>query len=180
MAKLFNIGGEVFGMWRVIERGPLAKRGEYAKWWCLCICGAFKLVPGKALRCGQSRSCGCTRSYEHNAYPHGDVREFIARFNSYKEKAERRGIAFDLTLDQFADIARRDCAYCGRPPHLPVRRERVRRSTPLMSGVDRVDNARGYFMDNVAACCTTCNEMKLDRSVDHFLAHVRRIAARHA
>lgn len=125
MAKLFNIGGEVFGMWRVIERGPLATRGEYAKWWCLCICGAFKLVPGKALRCGQSRSCGCTRSYEHNAYPHGDVREFIARFNSYKEKAERRGIAFALTLEQFADIARRDCTYCGRPPHLPVRRARA-------------------------------------------------------
>lgn len=45
---------------------------EYAGsrfWWCLCDCGTYKKVDGKALREGKSKSCGCYKEdNKHNPY----------------------------------------------------------------------------------------------------------------
>lgn len=113
--------------------------------------------------------------YEHNSYPDGDERAYIGRFNAYIEKAQRRSIPFELTLQEFVQFAKQPCTYCGAQPGLKVRKERVRRASPMMNGIDRVDNTKGYCVGNCAPCCTWCNEMKLDRTAAAFLAHVEKI-----
>ncbi len=168
--------GAQFGDWTVLERGARGKCGDQAMWLCRCVCGKERLVRSGALRRRQSLSCGCTRTYDHNTIPQGSPQEYVWRFNTYADKAQRRGLSFELDLAQFIELASRDCHYCGSAPALKVRKHRVRAESSLMNGIDRVDNAVGYVASNCVPCCTWCNEMKRHRSAKHFVAHAHRIA----
>lgn len=62
MAKhlVYNLHGQLFGRWTVLERAP----GN--KWLCRCRCGTEKKIYGGTLRSGLSTSCGCyNRAYQH-------------------------------------------------------------------------------------------------------------------
>lgn len=50
----------IFGKWKVIERAYDNEKSKGAKWLCECECGTQKIVWGKYLRNGKSRSCGCS------------------------------------------------------------------------------------------------------------------------
>lgn len=54
MPPVVDLSGKRFGMLRV-----LSYQAEATAWLCLCDCGVEKLIPGRRLRCGQTRSCGC-------------------------------------------------------------------------------------------------------------------------
>lgn len=56
------------------------------------------------------------------------------------------------------------CVYCG--------------DEIVTVGVDRVDNAKGYVMDNVVPCCAICNSMKSSMKLVDFLRRCATIAAR--
>lgn len=56
--------GQRFGRWVVIEQ---AERPEYiaataAFYLCRCDCGTERVLNGRSLRTGDSRSCGCLRA----------------------------------------------------------------------------------------------------------------------
>ena len=53
-----------------------------------------------------------------------------------------------------------ECYMCGRGPSL---------------GIDRVDSTKEYIIDNCKSCCTLCNFMKKDWTLDEFLGHVCRV-----
>lgn len=58
MATNYNLQGQRFGRWVVLERSP--KKGGHATWWkCRCDCGTVKEVNGYSLLRGDSKSCGC-------------------------------------------------------------------------------------------------------------------------
>jgi len=46
-------------------------------------------------------------------------------------------------------------------------------------GLDRWDNSRGYFADNVVPCCKDCNRAKNTRTPRAFVERCRAIAAQH-
>lgn len=84
------------------------------------------------------------------------------RLNTYRNGAKRRNIDFNLTLEEFKLFWDKPCVYCA---------------TMIRGvGLDRVDNTRGYTKDNVVPCCRDCNEMKMNRTRDEFLNHIRKIA----
>lgn len=58
MATLKNEIGNVYGYLTVIARAENDKEGR-AKWLCQCKCGNQVIVRGKALRSGNTKSCGC-------------------------------------------------------------------------------------------------------------------------
>jgi len=86
-------------------------------------------------------------------------------FASYKRGASLRGHIFELTLDEFEQLVRRPCWYCGRYNR-----------GEIFSGVDRIDSSCGYVRTNVLPCCGECNLMKGSLSKDAFLASIVRIA----
>lgn len=172
--------GAQFGAWTILDRGPRGKCGDQAMWLCQCVCGNKRLVRSGSLRLRLSLSCGCTRTYDHNTIPQGDPQEYAWRFSAYADKAKRRGLAFELSLEQFMHMSGGDCHYCGATPAMQVRTRRKRSKPSLMNGIDRVDNSVGYVLSNCVPCCTWCNEMKRHRPQDAFLAHVRRIAEHNA
>ncbi len=80
----------------------------------------------------------------------------------YRLGADKRGLTFDLTVEDFATIFwRKPCTYCG---------DEIR-----TLGIDRVDNDQGYTRENVVSCCSTCNLMKLQASKEEFLAKCQQI-----
>lgn len=58
MAMLIkDLTGKTYGHWTVLGRHGHTKDGKLT-WLCRCTCGNERVVPGKRLRRGQSRSCG--------------------------------------------------------------------------------------------------------------------------
>lgn len=67
-----------------------------------------------------------------------------SRFGRAKRMAVTRGKSWNLTSDQFYEIATQRCTYCGA-------------DTGTGSGLDRVDVSKGYDVSNVLPCCGRCN-----------------------
>ena len=76
------------------------------------------------------------------------------KFCRYKTRSKERNISFQLTKKQFISFWQKNCHYCG--------------SKIETIGIDRVDNNKGYLIDNIVACCRTCNSIKNNRTLDEF------------
>jgi hypothetical protein len=77
-----------------------------------------------------------------------------AMVSTYRRRAMLKGLDFELTDDEFADMVSRPCAYCG--------------GGAGSNGVDRMDNSEGYALDNCTPCCAECNYMKKALTPDEF------------
>lgn len=164
-----DLTGQKFGKLTVISRGP--NYGSSARFRCKCDCGNETLTFSRALRNGNTTSCGC-----NHTLPKGDSAKNIV-FSGYKEQAKRRGITFTLTLREVVSICELPCSYCGSNPSQKV----VGVRTPcangdfVHNGIDRVDNSKGYENGNVVSCCKTCNFMKSTLEKEAFLDHIKKI-----
>jgi len=117
------------------------------------------------------------------------VRNPMVFFNylrsNYRCGAARRNLPFELTPEQIAEIVIRPCFYCGSMPEKSkwavfIERGRAvyRRFSvvPDHHGIDRVENSKGYTLDNVVSCCSICNVAKRTMSKDAFLEWAKRLA----
>lgn len=78
------------------------------------------------------------------------------KYSLLKIEAARREHIVSISFDEYKSIAFLPCNYCKLeiPP-----------STG--SNLDRIDNSRGYEVDNVLPCCGPCNVIRSDKlSVD--------------
>ena len=83
------------------------------------------------------------------------------RFRSLRGSATARNYSVQITYAQFCEIITMPCIYCGE------NEKRI--------GIDRVDNTKGYTIENSAPCCTPCNMMKKAMLVEQFTAHIKKI-----
>jgi hypothetical protein len=83
----------------------------------------------------------------------------------YKRNADKKGVTFDLSNEDWNILIKGDCKYCGRTPN-------------KWFGIDRVIPSLGYVFDNVVSCCRDCNVDKLEGDVDAMNARNDRIADR--
>lgn len=94
---------------------------------------------------------------------------------SYRKRAERIGIEYDLTQEELISIVSKPCFYCGSmPSNSMASRKKVRY---YYSGMDRVNPNFGYVIDNVLPCCKWCNSAKLQRSMPEFFEWANRLHA---
>jgi len=107
------------------------------------------------------------RTKEYNKRP-----EVIKRHKKYsltpkfvflrtRVNAKARKLEFSITLEQVEALHEEGCIYCG---------ENVKGR-----GFDRVDNNKGYTIDNIVPCCGLCNWMKKDLTVEDFIEHCKKI-----
>jgi 5-methylcytosine-specific restriction endonuclease McrA len=76
----------------------------------------------------------------------------VNRYTRQKYRAEKqRGLVWDLTREQYSAFTGKNCYYCGT-------NEIGLRGV----GLDRLDNKKGYTIDNVVPCCFSCNKVKSD------------------
>ena len=94
----------------------------------------------------------------HNRKTYGES-AFNALLKGYIKTAADRGYPFALTRDEFKQITQMDCYYCGAPPS-KVKKIKNGHGEYIYNGVDRVDNSKGYSLDNSVTCCNACNVAK--------------------
>ena len=58
MGQLIDLTGQKFGHYTVLEKAKKPNDSR-AFWLCRCDCGNMRIVSGKDLRSGHSKSCGC-------------------------------------------------------------------------------------------------------------------------
>lgn len=104
---------------------------------------------------------------------------------NYKRHARNRGYPFKLTHEQFHELCTTNCFYCDRPPLQNRKYARIYKRTDgtkrryedtfLYNGIDRLDNTKGYFVENCVPCCGDCNKMKMQLSFPEFIKQIRRV-----
>lgn len=128
----------------------------------------------------RSARCDCEKWKQLFAKPLGrpanpDAASHVHRyFETYKRSALSRGLAFDLTVDEFREIIEMDCFYCGAHPKEKKIGETCS-GTYRCNGIDRADNNLGYTKENSVPCCSECNFCKGTLSKDKFLDLVRKV-----
>lgn len=140
---------------------------------CLCDCGKETIVCSENLKSGNIKSCGCSRGLEKGQ----------AAFNSlyyvYKRNAKMRGIKFKLTKKQFRDLTKQKCYYCGEEPHQIHNHTTSKyKGSYTYNGIDRIDNDKGYSINNCITACGVCNRMRRNMSQEEFLSHINKIYGR--
>ncbi len=167
--------GNIYGRLAVVS---LAGRDSKKNimWLCKCSCGNTMTTRGTSLRFGHVNSCGCLakeRRKSASALPEGE-----ASFNRYiyavKRAARTRDLEWDLANDQVKEINARNCFYCGREPSQKYAAPRTN-GPHIYNGIDRLDNNRGYTIDNVVPCCGQCNIAKHNHTVSEFSDWISRV-----
>ena len=175
LKKLINLTGKKFGELTVIRRNyPNGKRGE-PYWLCKCDCGKNTIIRGISLRSGKTKSCGCSKGkYIRSA---NKLRLGLAMMrkmlNNYKQNAKIRGYDFNLTKKQFLKLTKQDCYYCGAKPN-NIQKSEYHNGDFLYNGLDRIDNNKGYTIDNVVPCCKICNHAKNNLTLEEFQGWLKR------
>ena len=72
-----------------------------------------------------------------------------ASYTEYKNRASKKNLDFALSQDEYLSLITQDCYLCGKNSN-----------SQHLNGIDRIDNNKGYMMDNVKPCCANCNYMK--------------------
>jgi 5-methylcytosine-specific restriction endonuclease McrA len=100
----------------------------------------------------------------------------------YTSNASAHSRTFLLEDDTFISLLHENCFYCGAEPYDDVC-IRARGTVYLredeaikLGGIDRLDSALGYTVENCVPACTACNIAKGKRSVPEFVAWVLRVA----
>lgn len=165
--KLIPIGTR-FGKLTVIERAPDIGKARNTAYRCKCDCGKAFVAKATFLRRDRYQACP-----ECVLPPEGKV-GFNTLFGSYKSSARKRGLAFELTKDEFRKLVTNNCTYCGIPPST-IFKAHPERGNFTYNGIDRMNNDLGYIPDNATTCCKRCNYMKGDRSYDEWVAWLDRV-----
>lgn len=85
----------------------------------------------------------------------------VGQYHEYLKSAKKRNYEFLLSKDDCLSFFNTDCYYCnGKINGL---------------GIDRIDNDKGYTLDNVVPCCYRCNIMKHTSTQESFLSHIKQI-----
>ena len=96
----------------------------------------------------------------------------------YKNGANKRKMEISLTYEQFENLVKQDCFYCGVNPSFRTISRGAKKipATCLCNGIDRKDNSTGYTPENCIPCCSICNRAKRSLSYEDFLVWLDRIA----
>lgn len=137
---------------------------------CRCVCGKEKFIRAFSVASERTKSCGCLNkeilpiSGKKHALPNnGGILNVL--FAEYRNGANIRGYEFSLSNDQFSNLIKQGCFYCGRLPYKIVKR---RNASIVVNGIDRVDNTKGYSVENCVPCCSVCNKAKMQMETSEF------------
>jgi len=81
------------------------------------------------------------------------------RLRGYNTRAEKKGLLCNLTIDIVKKLMKDRCFYCGKFDN--------------PNTIDRLDNTKGYLINNCVPCCKICNIMKWDLTYIDFKAHIK-------
>lgn len=150
---------------------------------CICTCGKEKIMDIHNVISNRSKSCGCLNIEKNKLYrkPVG-YNSLTGLINNYKNSAKRKNHIFELTREEFSSIINQNCFYCNKPPSNIIgptggkcSKEWKQLGKIFYSGIDRMDNTIGYIKSNCLSCCSICNYIKSDYSLDFLKEHLEKM-----
>ena len=111
---------------------------------------------GASIRCMNCKIALRIKTQRLNKMKYQYHKQPKARYGVYQRGAERRGIEFKLSIADFQVFWQKPCYYCGDPIDT--------------IGIDRLNNDKGYTVDNTVSCCKVCNFMKHTMDELQFIA----------
>jgi len=177
-SMVIEMSGQKIGKWMVLKTADkpigstMNKKGAY--WECQCECGTIKTVYSSDLRNGHTKSCGCGKAEETAARS----RKYEPWYRSALTVFKQTYSDGNLTMEQFLELAKMNCHYCGIVPSNKYNVFKAENKSPtkfslengdyIYNGLDRVDNNRPHDLDNLVPCCRKCGTAKLHYTVDEF------------
>jgi hypothetical protein len=167
--------------------------GSYRSVWeCMCDCGNPEPVQRiqSSLTQKQTVSCGCWSSEKQSIRCRKSGTAFRDLWFSYKKGARNRGLEWTITEEQFKEITSAPCYYTGRPPVQEARSSAGNKNLKfthniqpyevyLYNGIDRLDNTKGYTVENCVACCEEANFAKCTMTQNAFISLCKEVAQQH-
>lgn len=153
------------------SKGKGAKKRLY--YLCKCDCGKETEVRWEYIQSGEIKSCGCKMRDRRISIKRSTINKL---FLLYKASAKKRGLLFEFNLEEFEEITQMPCEYCkDSPSNFKLSPNKITEKPYFYTGIDRVDNGKGYTKDNCVPCCKKCNFMKKNYSLEDFKTHIEKI-----
>ena len=168
-----------FGRLVAIKRVPrrTASGRLESRYLCVCDCGETCMVERKHLMDGNTKSCGCLNAEMNKRRSwkgHGEISGTY--WADLVRNAKYRGLDFGLTIQQAWDLflsQQRRCALTAESLHFSVGRKG--KKLKGNASLDRINNAWGYFPDNVRWVHKDVNRLKSDFSDEDLLRLCRKV-----
>lgn len=142
---------------------------------CRCDCGNIVSVLTQNLRNGNTKSCGCLADdIKNEKRKPNNAAEIHHVWLQYKRHAIDRNLEWPLTDDDVKNIILQPCHYCGEEKTNCVITKHCKEGF-YYNGIDRMDNSKGYYLDNVVPCCSKCNRAKGEMSYKEFIELANKI-----
>jgi hypothetical protein len=148
--KVRDLTGETFGKWTVVSYA-YTKQGKnqgIPQWNCVCECGTEKVVSGKMLKGGQSKSCGCSRK-ENKGIGERTKTHGMSKTRLYKIWAKIKYRCFDQNYPEFQYYGGRGITVCDEwlefEPFMKWANENGYNNT---LSIDRIDYDGNYEPSN--------------------------------
>lgn len=142
-------------------------------WKCKCDCGKIVNKSSKTLKIGTSTSCGCMdishQSGSKGPKWRGCGEISLFHFSCYVRGAYDRNLEFNITIEEVWNLflkQNRKCALSG--VDLVFAKTSKTKSTGTAS-LDRIDNKKGYTLDNIQWVHKDINYLKQDYDEKYFI-----------
>jgi hypothetical protein len=115
-------------------------------------------------------SCGAKKRGARHTGQHRGVS--VSYFELKKADAIARGYCFEITIDDVADLLEEQmyqCALTGEPIALD-------KCSGSSGSLDRIDNSKGYTVDNIQITTKDINMLRGSFSVERFIELCRKVA----
>lgn len=165
-----DLSGMVFNKLTVIDFSHKSNNRNF--WNCKCDCGNMSVCATASLNGGLATQCySCGRKFKDEG--HSGLSILIKQ---YKHGANKRGYEWNLSRDDVKSLTSESCVYCGVKPDFRINTNTIDNyGDYIYNGIDRVDNTKGYDLDNCVSCCRLCNWMKRDLTIEEFKTHISKI-----
>ena len=161
--------GEKIGTYTVVKclLEPNPDNSNGGVWACLCDCGKMETITGHELNQNKIHPKCTLPNINYLKNLNGQHKVFWG--------CSAGGYGVSIPRNEWEKIVLSPCVYCG---NIDIRNGGVFngvKTTIKINGVDRVDSSKGYIDGNCVSCCSICNKMKLDHTLENFLAKVKQI-----
>ena len=178
-ANFRDITGQKFKMLTAVKFVETrCVKNKYITYWLFnCECGKEIIKISRDVVSGKAGSCGCylKRTGNKNFSWKGKGEISSRLWSRIKNGAKKREFSFNITIDYAWELflkQNRECALSG----LPLRFGNHSNDKNSNASLDRIDNLKGYEMDNIQWIHKDINFMKQDYSEPYFIDICKKIS----